>query len=117
MTIVYVVLTTMTAAANAYAAFLDFRGNPQIIATMQRKRLPRSWLMPLGGLKGAGAVGLVVGFAIPMIGTAAAIGLVLFFVGAVGAHLRVRYYRLTNAAAFLALAVAALAANLAYHGQ
>jgi hypothetical protein len=37
-----------------------------------------SWLTTLGILKAAGAVGLLVGIRVPLIGIAAAIGLVLF---------------------------------------
>jgi hypothetical protein len=43
-------------------------------------------MLPFGTLLAAGALGLLVGFAVPVIGTAAAIGLVLYFLGAVGAH-------------------------------
>lgn len=116
MTAFYVAVTIVTATANAFAAYLDFSRNEQVIATMKRKAIPESWTMPLGALKAAGALGLLLGFAIPPLGTAAAIGLVLFFIGAVIAHLRVRFYRLANAAAFLSLAVITLTVNVAHHG-
>jgi len=41
---------------------------------------------------------------------------VLYFLGALGAHLRVRSRRLTGWAVFFTVAVAALAVNLGYHG-
>ena len=44
----------------------------------------------LGLIKMSAAVGLIVGFAIEEIGIAAAVGLSIYFVLAVGAHLRVR---------------------------
>ncbi|WP_220448360.1 AsnC family protein [Nonomuraea diastatica] len=53
------------------------------------------------------------GFAVPLIGIAAAAGLVVFFLCAVGAHLRARYYRLGYVAMFLSLAVATLTVTLA----
>jgi hypothetical protein len=109
---IYLVVTTLTAIANAYAALLDFSGSEQVITVMRRKRVPLSWMFPLGALKAAGALGLLIGFAVPLIGTAAAVGLVLFFVGAFIAHLRARYYRLATCAAFFVLAVAALTVNL-----
>jgi hypothetical membrane protein len=112
MFFVYIAITVLTAIANSYAAYLDFSGNEQIIATMGRKGVPRSWTFPLGALKAAGALGLLAGFAVPRLGTAAAVGLVLFFVGAVGAHLRARFYQFANVAVFLTLAVATLTANL-----
>jgi hypothetical protein len=67
----------------------------------------------------AGSLGLVAGFAVPALGTAAACGLVLYFLAAAGAPIRARDTRLlawVNWAAFFALAVAALVMGLAYHG-
>jgi hypothetical protein len=62
----------------------------------------------LGTLKAAGALGLVIGICVPLIGIAAAVGLVLFFVGAIVTHLRARDYSFGLAVVFLLLAVAAL---------
>ena len=68
------------------------------------------WIPSLAVLEGAGVVGLVAGLlGVPIIGLAAAIGLVLFFVGAVGAHIRARvFHNIAFPAVFLGLAVAAL---------
>jgi hypothetical protein len=60
----------------------------------------------LGILKAAGAIGLLVGIGVPLIGTAAAVGLVLFFIGAIITHLRARDYSFGLAVVFLLLAVA-----------
>ncbi|TDD81170.1 DoxX family protein [Actinomadura darangshiensis] len=114
MFIAYVAITVVTAIANFYAAYLDFTGNERVAAVMKIKCVPPSWAVPLGALKAAGALGLLVGFAEPWIGTSAAVGLVLFFVGALIAHLRVRYYRLANWGAFFVLAILTLTANLAH---
>jgi hypothetical protein len=73
----------------------------------------------LGFLLAAGSLGLVAGFAVPALGTAAASGLVLYFLAAAGAHVRARDARLlawVNWTAFFVLAVAALVVGLAYHG-
>jgi hypothetical protein len=48
-----------------------------------------------------------------LIGIAAAVGLVLFFVGAIITHLHARDYSFGLAVAFLSLAVAALVLRLA----
>ena len=66
----------------------------------------------LGILKTAGALGLLVGIGVPVIGMAAAIGLVLFFVAAIIVHLRAHDYTFGLAVVFLLLAVASLVLGL-----
>lgn len=53
------------------------------------KGVPRMWVPVLGMLLAAGTVGLLAGLAVPLLGTLAASGLVLYFIGAIIAHLRV----------------------------
>ena len=111
----YVVVTLMAIAANTFAATADFMRFNFVLITAAKVGVPESWVPLLGILKAAGAFGLLVGIiGVPLIGTAAAVGLVLFFVGAIITHLRVRdYYSIGPAAAFLLLAVAALVLGLA----
>ena len=113
----YVVITLLAIAANAFsgiAAILHFK---PILPGMTRAGVPESWLtFPIGTLKTAGAVGLLLGLiGVPLIGTAAAIGLILFFVCAIYTHLRAGDYSLQFGLAigFLSLAVAALVLDLA----
>lgn len=84
----YVVVAVLAAAANSWAATIDFTHAETALANAAKVEVPPSWLFPLGALKAAGALGLLVGMAVPFIGVAAAIGLVLFFVCAIFAHLR-----------------------------
>jgi hypothetical protein len=63
----------------------------------------------------AGSIGLLIGFAVPALGTAAAIGLIVYFVCAVSAHVPVRDAGIGGAIVFLAVAASALVANLDYH--
>lgn len=112
MDVAYHVVTVLAALAFASASCLNFIHHKMVVATAQRVRVPQSWMLPLGILLAAGAIGLLAGFAVRPIGIAAAVGLALYFVCAVGAHLRVRDYQLGNVAVFLSLAVAALAVNL-----
>ena len=114
MYVIYVVTTIAAALANGYAACLDFAGAESVKAVADRVRVSRRWMVPLGALLAFGAVGLVAGFAVPALGTAAAIGLVLYFICAVTAHVRVRDRQMGGAVFFLLLAVAALIAGLAY---
>ena len=109
----YIVVSLLAAAANAFSASCDFIRPKHLLALMADTRVPVSWLPTLGMLKLAGALGLLVGTRVPLIGVAAAIGLVMFYVGAVAAHLRVRDYAVGLPTAFLLLAVAALALRLA----
>jgi hypothetical protein len=113
----YVAVTLLAIAANAFsgvAALVHFK---PIIPGMAKAGVPESWLtFPIGTLKTAGAVGLLLGLiGVPLIGTAAAIGLVLFFVCAIHTHLLARDYspQFGLAIGFLLLNVAALVLVLA----
>lgn len=115
----YVAVTVVAAIAYACAAVLNFTRSKSVAETAERLRVPVSWMVRLGFLLAAGSLGLVAGFAVPVLGTAAACGLVLNFVSAAGAHIRAGDTRLlnwVNWAAFFSLAVAALAVGLAYRG-
>jgi hypothetical protein len=112
---VYVTVTIFASVLNGSAAVVYLIGHEFPKAQLDMKRLPRSWAPVLGMLLAAGSLGLLGGFAVPMLGTLAAAGLVLYFIGALLAHLRVGSRTLVNWAGFLATAVAALAVNLLYH--
>jgi hypothetical protein len=111
--IAYVVVVLLAAAANIFSATLDFIRYKQVLINMAKAGVPESWITMLGILKAAGALGLLVGIGIPLIGVAAAIGLILFFIGAIINHLRARDYSFGLAVVFLLLAVAALVLRLA----
>jgi hypothetical protein len=117
MYVLYVVVTILAVLANAYAASLDFVGAESVKLVADRVHVSRRWMVPLGGLLASGAAGLVAGFAVPAVGTAAAIGLLLYFICAVCAHLRVGDRGIAAAVTFLLLAASALLTNLAYHNQ
>ena len=109
----YVAVTVLAAAANIFSATLDFIRFKQILINMAKVGVSESWLTMLGALKAAGALGLLVGIRVPLIGIAAAVGLVLFFVGAIITHLRGRDYSFGLAIVFLLIAVAALVLRVA----
>jgi hypothetical protein len=113
----YVVVAVVAIAATAFsgvAALVHFK---PILPGMAKAGVPESWLtFPIGTLKTAGAIGLLLGLiGVPLIGTAAAIGLVLFFVCAVYTHVRAGDYssQFGLANGFLALSVATLVLGLA----
>ncbi|MCX4525771.1 MULTISPECIES: DoxX family protein [unclassified Streptomyces] len=113
MFIAYAVVGTLLALALAASATLTLQRNGQIVANMRAVQVPDSWLPRLAALKAAGAVGLLVGLWVTPLGIAAAIGVTLYFVGAVISHLRVRNFELAPAAVLAAVAVAALALRAA----
>lgn len=88
----YVVVTALTAAANTFAATVDFTRPDWLLRNMAKARVPQSWLFSLGALKAAGALGLLIGIGLPLLGVAASVGLVLFFIGALITHFRARYW-------------------------
>jgi SNF family Na+-dependent transporter len=115
MHVIYLATTILAAVANGYAACLNFVGAESVKVVADRVQVSRAWMVPLGTLLASGAVGLLTGFAVPALGTAAAIGLALYFTCAVTAHLRVCDRQISGAVFFLLLAAAALTTDLAYH--
>jgi hypothetical protein len=115
MHVAYVVTTILAALACGYAAFMNFVGAESVKAAADRVHVSQKWMIPFGFLLASGALGLLVGLAVPALGYAAGIGLVLYFVCAVTAHLRARDPQIAGAVSFLVLVTAALATGLAYH--
>jgi len=109
----YLIVTALTAAANLFSAGCDFVRYKQVSIAMAKAGVPESWMTTLGILKAAGALGLLVGIGLPVMGTAAAIGLTLFFIAAIITHLRGHDYSLGPPTFFLLMAVGALALRLA----
>jgi hypothetical protein len=117
MHVTYVVITILAALANGYAASLNFVGAESVKVVADMAQVPQRWMIPFGILLASGALGLLIGFAVPVLGTAAATGLVLYFICALSAHLRVRDSGIGGAVSFLVLAIAALIADLGYHNH
>jgi DoxX-like family len=115
MHVTYLATTILAALANGYAATLNFVGAESVKVVADRVRVSRRWMIPLGTVLACGAIGLLTGFAVPALGTAAAIGLVLYFICAVTAHLRARDRKIGGAVFFLLLAAAALTTDVADH--
>lgn len=117
MHVSYLAVTVVAALANGYAAVLNFAGVESVKVVADRVRVSSRWMVPLGTLLAAGAVGLLAGLAVSALGTAAAIGLVLYFICAVSAHVRVGDRQIGGAVFFLLLATAALVTEIGYHHQ
>ncbi len=111
----YVTVTVVASLFTGIAAVTYLIGHDYPKAQADLKRVPRSWVPMLGVALAAGSLGLLAGFVAPLVGILAAAGLVLYFVGALIAHLRVGSRQLTGWAVFFTTAVAALGVNLGYH--
>jgi hypothetical protein len=117
MDIAYVVIIMLAALAYGYAAMLNFVGAESVKAVADRLRVSQRWMIPLGTLLASGALGLLIGLAVPVLGMAAAIGLVAYFVCALSAHIRVHDRGIGAAVGFLVLAIAVLTAEIAYRNH
>ncbi|WP_392671875.1 DoxX family protein [Streptomyces sp. LN785] len=114
MPIAHVVVTLLAAAMSGYsAAAILFRAG-WVLEALTDYRVPRSWWLRLAAAKAAGAVGLVAGLFVPVIGVLAGAGLVLYFAGAViTVALARRYSHIPFPLVYAAPVVAALALGFA----
>lgn len=92
MSTTYTVVTLVGAAMAAFSAGSVFFRAKWVVEPLADYRVPRAWWPWLGVAKAAGAVGMVIGLFVPVIGLLAAIGLVLYFTGAVITVARARWY-------------------------
>ena len=109
MHIAYLVVTLVFALMVSFSGIGKIRRDPhQVKVVHETVGLPLQYFPLLAACEFAGAVGIVVGIWWPLIGMAAGVGLILYFVGAVVAHLRVGDIKGVGPAAFmLTLAAAA----------
>jgi hypothetical protein len=105
----YVVVNVLLAAGMAWCGFAEFTLFDGIPAQMARAGVPLSWMPWLASAKVVALVGVVVGFGVPAIGTAAAVGVALYFVAAIVKHVRAHDSNVGGAVFFLVLACTALA--------
>jgi hypothetical protein len=88
--IALVITTVLLALIALNSAAMKLRKNEQVLAVIHGTvGVPQRHLPTLAGLEVAGAVGILVGLWLEPLGIAAAAGLVAYFLGAVGGHLRV----------------------------
>ena len=93
MTIAHIIVTIVAALWVGFSAYSIFAKAAFVVEPLQSYGVPQSWWFRLGLAKAAGALGLLVGLFLPFIGVAAAIGIILYFSGAVIAVLRARSYK------------------------
>ena len=86
MTIAYVVLAILLAVILAFSAYGKLSRAATVVRNLDGAGVPRSWYPWLATAEIAGAVGLIAGIWARPLGVAAAIGVVLYFVGAIVTH-------------------------------
>jgi predicted lysophospholipase L1 biosynthesis ABC-type transport system permease subunit len=89
MTIALWIFSILIGLASTMSAMGKFTKMEPTVATLKSVGVKDSQIPLLGALELAGALGLVVGIWIPILGQLAAIGLVIYFAGAVTGHARV----------------------------
>lgn len=92
MSIAHVIVTVLAAAMVGFSAGSIFFKAKWVVEPLADYSVPRSWWTWLGIAKAAGAAGLLVGLAVPVVGVLAATALVLYFAGAVITVARARWY-------------------------
>jgi uncharacterized membrane protein YphA (DoxX/SURF4 family) len=114
----YLVITLVFAAMVAFSGIGKIRRDPKIMHVIHEVvGVPLKYCSLLAACELAGALGLVLGIRWPLLGVAAGIGLVLYFVGATVSHLRVGDVKGIGPAVFmLALAAGALALRILTRG-
>ena len=111
MFIAYIVVAIVMAFFAAGSGVAKLQHNPRVVAGVNGVvGVPMPWFPVLAACEIAGAAGILIGIFWPPLGLAAAVGLVIYFVGAIIAHLRVRDFKGIGSPALpLLLAVATLA--------
>lgn len=112
MYIAAVAVSIFLAVALTFSAVGKLTKNPKVIPIMEQVGVPADKIPWLAYIEILGAIGLIVGLFVWPIGVAAAVGVILYFVGAVIAHLRVKDSGFGPAAFLAAVGIAALVLRL-----
>ncbi|MFD0278011.1 DoxX family protein [Kitasatospora sp. NPDC127111] len=92
MSVAHIVVTVLAAVMAGFSGGSVFARAAYVVQPLAEYGVPRSWWNWLGAAKAAGALGLLVGLFVPVIGVLAAVGLVLYFAGAAVTVARARSY-------------------------
>ncbi|MGF6881306.1 putative membrane protein YphA (DoxX/SURF4 family) [Nocardia sp. GAS34] len=106
MHIAALILSVLLAVAMLQSGAMKFVRPAWIRQFAEAVHLTTSQLTVLGSLQIAATVGLLWGIWFPPFAIAAAIGLALYFTGAIGAHIRSGDRNMLGAMIFLALSIA-----------
>lgn len=107
MSVAYVVLAVLLSLMLVVSGRGKLVKDPRTMASLDSVRVASGLVPVLAVLEFAGAVGLLVGIGYRPLGVAAAVGVFLYFLGAVIAHLRVKDVKGVPAAGVLFVVSAA----------
>lgn len=117
MKIAYDILAVLLAIQLVLSARMKLTRDPKAVEIIHETvKVPLRYFALLAGLEIAGGVGVFVGIWVKFLGIAAAIGVILYMLGAILAHIRVSDYVLKNlfpAIMLLIFAVVVLVLRLA----
>jgi len=112
MFIAYAIVAIVLSLALLGSAAGKLTKHPKVAGTLEVVGVPPSRWPVLAGLEIAGAIGLIIGLWVPALGVVAGVGVVLYFLGAVVAHLRVDDSEIGPALALGLVAAAAVVLRL-----
>lgn len=113
MFVVLVVVSILLALVLTASAAAKLMKAPQVIESLDRANVPHSWYPGLAALELAGAAGLLIGLGVTGLSIAAAIGVIVYFVGAVSFHVRAGDRNLVPPAVLALVAVLVLVLRIA----
>ncbi|MFV1363119.1 DoxX family protein [Mycolicibacterium elephantis] len=90
MFLVAVAISSVIALMICYSATLKLTHRPQVVESYARAGVPVRWLNALAAVLFVAAAALIAGIWWPLLGTVAAVGLIGYFLMAVGFHLRAK---------------------------
>lgn len=108
MFVVCAIVSIVLAAMLLASAGAKLTKAEQVVTGLGGIGVPLAWFPRLAAAEAAGAIGLVVGLAVPAIGIAAGIGVICYFVGALVFHVRAGDRNIAPPLVLLLLAVAAV---------
>jgi hypothetical protein len=92
MSTAHTIVTVLAAAWVGFSAYATFTKAPWVVDNLADYGVPATWWPWLGAAKATGAIGLLVGLAVPPVGIAASVGVVLYFTGALATVVHARAY-------------------------
>lgn len=113
MALAFTIASIMAIISNSAGAIGDLIRFKPFMENLKQVGVSESWATPFGILKAAGVIGIVLGLrGMPVVGTVAALGLSLFYIGAIVTHLRANDRAIGPATGYLVIAAATLVLSL-----